>query len=223
MSKLITKDTLQDGQIFQVERLTIDELPILLELQTKVIHSLVKKDVLQPLSVEEFTTILNGKGFIIGVFFGGKLIAFRAMLEPVLDEEHLGIDAGLIEEELLMVIYQEISNVDPAYQGNGLQTYMGNLVMKLVDKERFRYVCATVAPFNIPSLKDKFALGLEIVSLDEKYEGKLRYTFIKDLTSSLNKRLINDETLIPMGEIEEQQRLLQSGLRGTAMKEISGK
>lgn len=31
--------------------------------------------------------------------------------------------------------------------------------METIDRNRFRYVLSTVAPFNIPSLKDKFFLG----------------------------------------------------------------
>ena len=32
---------------------------------------------------------------MIGAYYNEQLIAFRAMLEPELDEEHLGKDAGL--------------------------------------------------------------------------------------------------------------------------------
>ena len=33
--------------------------------------------------------------------------------------------------------------------------------MKEVDTKQYHYVCATFAPFNIASLKDKFSYGLK--------------------------------------------------------------
>ena len=53
--------------------------------------------------------------------------------------------------------------------------------MEDIDKKRYRYLFATVAPFNIASLKDKFALGMHIISLEKKYGNLLRYTLMKDL------------------------------------------
>ena len=43
------------------------------------------------------------------------------------------------------------------------------------EDSKYDYVCCTVAPFNIPSLKDKFAQGMAIAALKEKYGGSLRY------------------------------------------------
>ncbi|MGM8365980.1 GNAT family N-acetyltransferase [Virgibacillus sp. W0181] len=212
--------TLRNGQAYRVEDLSVHDMPIMMKLQEKVIDSLENKDTLQPLSVEEYTTIFSGKGFVVGVFVEEKLIALRGMLEPPMDEEHFGLDAGLPKEELSKVIYQEISCVDPAFRGSRLQQVMGQIVMQELDTDRFHYVSATVAPFNIPSLKDKLALGLEIVALKEKYEGKLRYVFIKEM--KLNKRSFEEKILAPMRNIEEQQHLLRSDYRGTGIKEIDG-
>src|SRR5699024_5338543 len=148
MSRQIATGTLRDERAFRVERLTIDDLPLIMQLQAKVKSTLISSDFLSPLSEEEYTYILSGNGFIIGVFLEEKMIAFRATLEPELDEEHLGIDVGLSQKDLPSVIYSEISNVDPDYRGNGLQNYMGKLVMAEINRKTFRYICATVAPMN---------------------------------------------------------------------------
>src|SRR5690606_9485680 len=100
------------------------------------------------------------------------------------EEGHLGIDAGVPITELSTVIYSEISNVDPHFRGNNLQVLLGEILMQEVDRQRFRYVCTTVAPFNIASLKDKFAHGMEIVALKVKYGDLLRYILMKDLTQN---------------------------------------
>ncbi len=87
--------------------------------------------------------------------------------------------------------------------------------MAEVDKTKFRYICATVAPFNIASLKDKFAHGLEIVSLKVKYGNMLRYILLKDLSRVSSESSTLESRYIPMANTEEQQQLLENGWIGT--------
>ena len=201
--------------------LTHGEMKQMVDLQKVAIAHLDSEDVLQPLTVDEFTYILNGNGFIVGLFDEGRLIAFRALLAPPLDADHLGLDAGLSGESLMHVIYQELSIVHPDYRGRGLQMQMGEWVMNQIDRSRYDYVCATVAPFNIASLKDKFALGLQIVALKRKYEGKLRYVFMKKLHITQVHRNFTEERLIPMSDIMQQQLLLNEGFVGCEMQYTS--
>lgn len=221
MKATIATGKLHDDQTFYVRYLTLDDLPIIMKLQEKVKDALVSGAILEPLSKEEFTVILSEHELMIGVFIEEKMIAFRAMLKPEIDKAHLGIDAGLTTEELPKVIYSEISNVDPDYRGNGLQSFMGKLLMKRFDGKRFNYVCATVAPQNIPSLKDKLELGLEIVALKEKYGGKLRYILIKDLATK-PKDNRTGLTFILMKDIKKQQKILAARFQGVSIKEENG-
>jgi len=207
-----------EGPLKNLEEITIKilspiELSDLLNLQKKVSKYLSDSSSLQPLSEEEFINIFDDKGIVLGVFKQQELIAFRALLKPVLDEDHLGLDIGLAKEELEQVMYQEVSVVHPNYRGHGLQKTMGNYIMNEVDTQKYRYVCATVAPFNIPSIKDKFDQGLQIVDLKLKYDGLLRYVFMKDLH---NKSLINrtEKIIISMNDIVTQQHHLQTGWSG---------
>ncbi|SFJ54284.1 hypothetical protein SAMN04488574_11654 [Bacillus sp. 71mf] len=85
----------------------------------------------------------------------------------------------------------------------------------------YEYVCCTVAPFNIPSLKDKFAQGMEVAALKEKYSDRLRYVFVKELQSERQKEWVNIEKLL-MSDIAGQQRLLAEGYRGYEMKFCDG-
>ncbi|WP_186671634.1 GNAT family N-acetyltransferase [Sporosarcina sp. BP05] len=208
---------LKNGNEITIVRLTVDQLDEILLLQRKVIGSLSTGSFLQPLMEEEYTYILNGKGLMIGAYYKEQLIAFRAMLEPELDEEHLGKDAGLHRDEWPLVLYSEISNVDPDFQGNGLQVLLGKVLMKEVNQERFRYICTTVAPFNIASLKDKFAHGMQIVELKVKYGNLLRYILMKDLTRSFEEQVASESHYVPMEDTEQQQRYLQEGWMGTGI------
>lgn len=204
---------------YNIHILTISHLPNILFVQEQVILQLKEKETLQPLTKEEFQYILNGNGLMIGAFVDNDLIAFRALLIPPIDEEHLGLDFGLQQEDLQKVIYQEISNVLPAYRGNQLQKTLAILIMQELAKVKheFRYVCCTVAPFNIPSIKDKFAQGMQILALKEKYGRLLRYVFVKDL-EEMNTPLWQEVEFIKAEDFVAQQTKLAEGWRGFQME-----
>lgn len=205
---------------YTVRKLGPGDLGAILEVQNKVISSLKDKSALQPLTEEEYRHILQGNGMMAGAFADDRMIAFRALLVPSIDEEHLGRDIGLDEDELSKVIYQEVSNVLPEYRGNRLQQTLAILLMQELNKEEhsYQYVCSTVAPFNIPSLKDKFSQGQEIAALKEKYGGLLRYVFVKDLGEPANRDW-NEVISVPMEDTESQQEIISRGYRGFDMIE----
>lgn len=208
---------LKNGQVVSIRTCTKEDLPAILTLQDEVIQSLTETTFLQPLSNEEYLHILTDHGMMIGAFYQDELIAFRALLIPSADEaDHLGEDSGVPKEDWPQVIYSEISNVKPSFRGNSLQKILGEFIIEEIDSKRFRYVCATVAPFNIASLLDKFALRLQIVALKEKYEGLLRYILVRDFEE---QEEIEEETrFIPMDQIDQQQLLLADGWRGTGLE-----
>lgn len=208
---------LKDGRSVTLRPLTTGDLDTILALQKKVIAALTTESFLQPLSEEEYRYILDGNGLMIGAFSGPELIAFRAMLEPESDdEEHLGKDACLPEEEWSRVLYSEISNVDPSFRGNGLQTILGKMLLDKIDSTRFRYICTTVAPFNIASLKDKFSLGFRIVALKQKYGTLLRYILMKESKPQIASDDLERQN-VEMGDIEGQQAFLGAGWIGVGM------
>lgn len=202
---------------YEVHVLDESYIPQLMTLQYEVVEALPNKAILQPLDEGELSFILQGNGIMIGVFVEGKLIAFRALLEPEIDDEHLGYDIGLsTEEELKKVLYQEISNVHPEFRGFGLQRTMADIIMQQIDTSKFNIVCATVMPGNIASLKDKFSQGMHVAALKYKYGGKLRYVFMKELTEVHYNW--TEEKFILMDDTEGQQKLLKEGFIGLSMK-----
>ncbi|BCD21429.1 hypothetical protein BC30090_0326 [Bacillus cereus] len=213
----------QNNELFHVTLLSLEHIEQILLLQNVVVEALEDKSRLQPLSLEEFQYILEGNGMMIGAFIENELIAFRALLVPPIDDEHLGLDIGIPERELHRVIYQEISNVHPNWRGNGMQKILATVIMDELQKEdsKYDYVCCTVAPFNIPSLKDKFAQGMEIAALKEKYGGSMRYVFVKELRG-VKERDWTDIKSIPMNNAGGQQALLSEGYRGYEMEKVDG-
>ncbi|EEM12956.1 hypothetical protein [Bacillus pseudomycoides] len=213
----------QNEQRFKVAPLSFDHIEQILSLQNVVIEALENTDSLQPLTLEEYQYILNGNGLIIGAFVDQELIAFRALLVPPIDDEHLGFDIGLTEDDLDRVIYQEISNVHPKCRGNGMQKILATVIMEQLTQtdSKYDYVCCTVAPFNIPSLKDKFAQGMEIAALKEKYGGNMRYVFVKKLRGNEEKVWTTVKT-VPMSDTSRQQKLLIEGYRGYEIEHHDG-
>ncbi|MDV6379164.1 GNAT family N-acetyltransferase [Sporosarcina sp. GW1-11] len=199
--------------------LTEEQLPEIMALQETVVAVLEKPEFLQPLTEADYLYILKGNGMMAGAFVDDKLIAFRAMLDPGEDDEHLGVDAEVPTEQLTSVLYSEITGVDPAFRGNGLQTILGKWLMEHVDADRYRYICTTVAPYNIPSLKDKFALGLQVAALKVKYGNKLRYILIKDLEASVQTKAKQEQRVL-MSDTEQQQQLLADGWIGQRMEQL---
>lgn len=218
----ITNQVLHKKLPFSMKRLYLEDLPVIEQVQAKVIESLPEKAALQALTTEEFLFILNERGLLVGAFVEGELIGFRALLIPEIDEEHLGWDIGLPPEELQKVIYQEISVVLPEYRGNRLQQKLAEVIMKELPnlEEEFRYVCCTVAPMNIPSLKDKFTQSMQIAALKEKYVGLERYILVKDL-ENLTSHYI-DHVTVKLDDLEKQQQLLSEGYVGIGFQLVHG-
>jgi hypothetical protein len=208
---------------FLVRKITINDLHEICNVQSEVFSRLDDRNFLQPLTADEYSFILEGNGLMIGAFAGERMVAFRALLVPLIDEDHLGRDIGLREENLPKVIYQEISNVLPEYRGNKLQRTLAILLMQELNKQehKYQYVCCTVAPFNIPSLKDKFSQGMEIAALKEKYGGMLRYVFVKDLIMPEN-RTWREVIHVPMDETAAQQERISEGYRGIGIVNEAG-
>lgn len=200
---------------YDVQKLTVAHIPQLQTLQQQVVDALPDKAILQPLDEGELRFILEGNGVMIGLFYEQQLIAFRALLEAPIDDEHLGRDIGY--KNLEEVLYQEISNVHPNHRGQGLQQKMAQLIMEHVDTNKHKVVCATVMPFNIASLKDKFAQRMYVAALKLKYGGKLRYVFAKSLMDDMTWG--DEEVVVDMSDTEGQQQLLRQGYYGVSMQQ----
>ncbi|MGI2328766.1 hypothetical protein [Planococcus sp. YIM B11945] len=218
----ITNQVLHKKLPMHIKRLYLEDLPAIEEVQKKVIASLAEKEVLQPLSTEEFLFILNERGLVVGAFADEQLIGFRALLIPEIDEEHLGRDIGLGEDELPKVIYQEISAVLPEYRGNRLQQTLAEVIMKDMPdlKGDFRYVCCTVAPMNIPSLKDKFSQHMYIQAMKIKYNGMKRYICVKDLKNPPLR--YTEYVTVKLDDYDKQRELLKDGYVGIGFQLVRG-
>lgn len=203
---------------FTFRQLTEADIDAMMAIQEVVVDALVDPDMLALLSVDEGMYMLQGHGKMIGAFVSEALVAFRGVLEPPIDDEHLGIDVGLTEQELPHVLYQEVSMVLPMYRGHRLQQQLATRIMEMIEQsdKNYTHVCATVAPTNIPSLKDKFKQGMHTVRLKKTYGDKWRYVFSKPLQTTW-KLNVSETTSADIQDLDAHIQLLESGWYGTEL------
>ena len=219
--KPIQTGKLRSGEVYEIRRLGSQDIEAIRAVQDAALLTLQNPQELQLLTDAELEYNLSTEGLVIGVCLSNhELIAFRTLLKPKITEDHIGYDLGFKRHQFHEIIYQEITIVHPAYRGNGLQQILGKCIMKMWDEigdTTIRYVCSTVAPSNIPSLKDKFAQHKEILALKEKYGGKLRFIFLKDLTEPYepNRQWSITED-VSLTDYHRQIELLANGYRGYA-------
>jgi len=197
-------------------RLTIDDLELLIDIETKNQEFTNSKDMCVDVTREEFKTYLcPGKGIYYGAFIEETLIAMYCMIRPILEENN-GIHMGLSDEGLSRVAHWELAHVLPRYRGNGLQKFLseqcfGCLLKEWTDVE---HTFATIYPYNIPSLKSTIRYDFVIIGINNKYGGHLRYILYKPIHGKC--AYIKDEFVeIPLDEREEQLKLFEKGYIGT--------
>ena len=196
--------------------LKISDLQDILNLQSIVYETMQNKSWCSKLSENDFISLLQDKGIILGAKVNRELIGFYGVFFPGNDPENLGNDLGLPPEEHGNICHLEIAYVHPHYRGNGLQLFLGKAVIKAARERRgFRYLCGTVEPANIVALNNAMHFGLQIVKLKEKYGGLRRFILFCDFDEDFN-RLKGEPVRVDYKDISAQQKLLDTGYRGVA-------
>lgn len=174
-----------ESRLFGLSLLGPQDLDRLDAFQQAQLPGIQDKRTYQPLSREELAYALE-HGITIGVFAGEELCYFLNCLYPA-PADNLGQDLGLAPEELPHVAHLEVAISSPEARGWGIHQKVLELGLRLLAEDgRTRWVCATISPFNLPSLKPALRAGLEITLLKEKYGGQLRYILVKQLPGPEN-------------------------------------
>jgi ribosomal protein S18 acetylase RimI-like enzyme len=162
----------------------------------------------------------EGKGIAMGVISDDNLVAFRTISFPFPDSEsNLGREWGLPEGELGKVAILEATVVHPDYRGNRLQRKMLSHGIKLIEERGYRYICATVSPFNYPSLSTVMSFGFMIRDIQSRggvYEGRIRFLLGKDLKEPSNG-YPTEIVSVSNSDIVVQTDLLKEGFIGFAL------
>jgi len=212
--KFVNRKT-QQAVNLMVTQLDISFLDEILKLQQHVMNFMTNKDLYVGLTNDEIIYILQKNGVILGAFDGESLIATYAILIPGSLNCNLGYDLNIAPKELPNVAHIEALFVNPEYRGFSISKALGQHSMQLISKMMdLKYLCATISPYNYPSLSHAFYLGLRVKDVKYKYDGVLRYILVKDYT---NDSMIDCTSLvrINVNDIEFQKKLFLDGYIGT--------
>lgn len=157
-------------------------------------------------------------GRILGLFADGELIGYGVLGLPAPDQESFADQFGLTAEQRADVATIDGAGVLPRWRGNGLQR---RLVAARIEAARLagrRIAVSTVAPGNLPSLRNLLAEGLTIRALRPAFGG-LRFLVRRDLD-----RLSKPDTegrWIALADTTEAAKALISGYQGWSLSEAT--
>lgn len=123
---------------------------------------------------EEYVSAhVDGAGFILLGEVDGTAAGFFLVCLPGLGENNLGHYLDFSREQLLRTAIMDSAAVRPEYQGLGL---MGKMFREAVRRTagRYDYLLGTVAPDNIPSLRNFEKCGFQRLKLVVKPGGQKR-------------------------------------------------
>lgn len=195
-------------------------LPMVMNLQETIIQNLERPDLLQPFSYDFMKRHMGHQGFVLGVFAGHRLVAFRNLYYPdPWDEEwNLGRDMALPEEELSKVANLQMVCVHPDFRGSNLGYTMNQITLKLLrQRKTHHHICATVSPYNVWNLPILLSSGFQVVKLKNKYGGKLRYIVYQNLRTPVT---YDDSrpVYVRLDDLDTQKKLLDSDYCGVAVR-----
>ncbi len=149
-----------------------------------VYDQLPDKSTFVPDSLEYVEEHIEKRGFILIGYDTEKdnaIVCYFLVHYPDLDPDNMGRDIHLEKEELHKVVHMDSCVVDPAYRGQRLQQTLFALAEEYADKSKYTYLMGTAAPNNYASCRSFEKSGYECIATKEKYGGKLRNIYLKQI------------------------------------------
>jgi len=120
-------------------------------------------------------------GFGLVATVDGRVVGFLLARFPGTDDDNLGRDLGIPDDELGTVAHIQTQAVVPEWQGYGLQRAFITVAEPLCAARGATIAACTVAPTNVHSLDNFVALGYHIIKRTVKYGGYPRLVLSKRL------------------------------------------
>jgi GNAT superfamily N-acetyltransferase len=165
---------------FLIRRCTEEDLSDILDLQLKIYEGIGDPDIYALVDGEEIReSLLMDNCF--AVFHGDSLVAYTMMIRNRVSYRNYGTYIGYPEERQKVCVSFEISMVDKAYRGYGLQRYFIEMREELARHMGAEEVLVTISPKNERSLANMQYEGFEIVCTKPLYQGAMRHILRKNL------------------------------------------
>lgn len=124
---------------------------------------------------------IRDEGFIVVAGHSNKVVAFLIVRFPAMNEDNLGRDLGMDEDDLMKVCHMESVIVLDKHRGNALQQKLIGYSEPIAHAMGYPHAMATVSPDNPHSLENFLAMGYEAVMRKVKYDGVERIILKKEL------------------------------------------
>jgi GNAT superfamily N-acetyltransferase len=165
-----------------LEPLLASDLHRCLALQRAVCAALPDPDQLAPVSERQLRAWLSGPPhLVLGLREGADLLALSVLAVPGQAADNLGRLVGLRGAALDRVAHLEITLVDLAARGRGLQRRCIEARIAFARAHSLGPVFATAAPDNHASLHHLRAAGLRVVRAEVELYGVARHLLRLDL------------------------------------------
>ncbi len=186
------------------------------------LHHVVREAVAPDLLCREteafFHEHCSACGRILGLFADGEMIAYGVLGLPAANQESFADQFGLTVQQRAEVATIDGAGVLPRWRGNGLQR---RLVAARIEAARLafrRIAVSTVAPGNLPSLRNLLAEGLTIRALRPAFGG-LRFLVRRDL--DLSPKPAMEGRWIALADTADAAQALISGYQGWSLSEAA--
>lgn len=170
---------------FVICRASMDDSGLIYDMMMEVYSGLEDKSVLVCGDIDYVRRNIQDTGFALIAYHKESMTMEPAGIfvfeYPGESEDNLGNDIGLTKEELLKVVHMDTVVVRSKFRGHHLQKRMLEEGERQIDNNRYRYLMATAAPYNKPSLNTFLGSGYRIMKVKKKYGGVARAILLKEI------------------------------------------
>lgn len=168
---------------FRIERASAENYAAIAEVIQQVWEQLPRKDWFVADDAEYIDHILHtGKGIAyMAMTDAGSLAGVFIVTFPKSDEENLGRDIGLPEEEWNGVAHMDSVAILPEYRGHNLQFCLMQTAEEELRHLGYHSLMCTVHPDNVFSKGNIEKQGYVVVKTTEKYGGYQRDILMKTI------------------------------------------
>lgn len=159
---------------------------------------------------EFFLDHLDRMGRIYGIESDDRIVAYCVLGLPIGTDYNFGSDIGLPPGQLAQVAHLDGAVVDPAWQGNGLQSAMVAWRIERAQAYGRRLMISTAAPRNDRSWNTLMHHRLKAVTLRRKFGGHWRYFLVHDVVAPIEIDARREEACA-IDDIARQQQLFADG------------
>lgn len=212
----------------EYEILMIDDsrLDDVMKLQDLIYSKLQDKEIFATDTKADYLKDMEQGGFVLGVYVDKKLVSYRYVSFPGLNDKNLGLDLGMDTNALLHSANLETTVVHPDFRGNKLQKLTLDHAVEMIKDKGYYHLFSTVSPKNIFSLANVMSAELKVKALKRKYgtmpdnrDGKWRFILHRDLTQEVCSDYSKIITL-SLTDFNSQVKALKGGYIGHQVNQL---